>query len=74
MSSAELFALIALATVGTFTPGPNSGCVPATLFRGVNSVSPEAAAWITTPTTSRTAASSVRSTSSTDSWMNSVGL
>ena len=37
----------------TFTPGPNSGCVPANLFRGANSVSPEAAAWITTPTTSR---------------------
>lgn len=35
----------------TFTPGPNSGCVPTNLFRGVNSVSPEAAAWITTPTT-----------------------
>ncbi len=37
----------------TFRPGPNSGCVPANLFRGVNSVSPEAAAWITTPTTNR---------------------
>ena len=37
----------------TFRPGPNSGCVPANLFRGVNSVSPEAAAWITAPTTSR---------------------
>ncbi len=37
----------------TFTPGANSGCVPANLFRGANSVSPQAAAWITTPTTSR---------------------
>lgn len=37
----------------TFTPGANSGCVPVNLFRGVNSVSPEATAWITTPTTSR---------------------
>ena len=37
----------------TFRPGANSGCVPANLFRGINSVSPEAAAWITTPTTNR---------------------
>jgi outer membrane receptor protein involved in Fe transport len=37
----------------TFTPGANSGCVPVNLFRGANSVTPEAAAWITTPTTSR---------------------
>jgi outer membrane receptor protein involved in Fe transport len=37
----------------TFRPGANSGCVPANLFRGANSVSPEAAAWITTPTTTR---------------------
>lgn len=37
----------------TFRPGANSGCVPANLFRGINSVSPEATAWITTPTTNR---------------------
>ncbi|MCX9146390.1 TonB-dependent receptor domain-containing protein [Erythrobacter sp. WG] len=37
----------------TFTPGANSGCVPVNLFRGVNSVTPEAANWITTPTTNR---------------------
>lgn len=37
----------------TFTPGANSGCVPANLFRGINSVSPAAANWITTPTTNR---------------------
>lgn len=37
----------------TFTPGANSGCVPANLFRGVNSVSAAATDWITTPTTNR---------------------
>jgi outer membrane receptor protein involved in Fe transport len=37
----------------SFTPGANSGCVPVNLFRGVNSVTPQAAAWITTPTTNR---------------------
>ncbi|GIX18593.1 MAG: hypothetical protein KatS3mg120_0269 [Erythrobacter sp.] len=37
----------------TFTPGANSGCVPVNLFRGVNSVTPEAVEWITTPTTDR---------------------
>jgi len=37
----------------SFRPGANSGCVPVNLFRGVNSVTPEAAAWITTPTTNR---------------------
>jgi iron complex outermembrane receptor protein len=30
----------------TFTPGPNSGCVPVNIF-GENTVSPEARAWIT---------------------------
>lgn len=37
----------------TFTPGANSGCVAANLFQGANSVSPEAAAWIAQPTTTR---------------------
>ena len=37
----------------TFTPGANSGCVPVNLFRGVNSVTPAAANWITAPTTNR---------------------
>ncbi len=37
----------------TFTPGANSGCVPVNLFRGVNSVTPAAANWITTPTTNK---------------------
>ncbi|TAD74965.1 MAG: TonB-dependent receptor [Sphingomonadales bacterium] len=37
----------------TFRPGANSGCVPANLFRGINSVSQEATDWITTPTTNR---------------------
>lgn len=36
----------------TFTPGPNSGCVPVNLFNGANSVSPQAASWITQRTTS----------------------
>jgi iron complex outermembrane recepter protein len=35
----------------TFTPGPNSGCVPVNLFQGENSVTPQAAAWITQRTT-----------------------
>ena len=37
----------------TFRPGANSGCVPVNLFRGINSVTPAAANWITTPTTNR---------------------
>jgi len=37
----------------SFRPGANSGCVPVNLFRGVNSVTPQAASWITTPTTNR---------------------
>jgi outer membrane receptor protein involved in Fe transport len=37
----------------SFTPGASSGCVPVNLFRGVNSVTPAAASWITTPTTNR---------------------
>ncbi len=35
----------------TFTPGPNSGCVPVNLFNGENSVTAEAADFITEPTT-----------------------
>jgi iron complex outermembrane recepter protein len=37
----------------SFTPGANSGCVPANLFRGINSLSPEAASWIAQPTTTQ---------------------
>lgn len=37
---------------GSFTPGPNSGCVPINLF-GHGSVSEEAAAWIMTDSLSR---------------------
>ena len=35
----------------TFTPGPNSGCVPINLFNGFDSVTPEALNFITAPTT-----------------------
>ena len=37
----------------TFTPGPNSGCVPINLFNGANSVTPQALAFITTETVTR---------------------
>ena len=37
----------------TFTPGPNSGCVPINLFNGVNSVTPEAVDFITERTTTK---------------------
>ncbi len=37
----------------TFTPGPNSGCVPINLFNGPNSVTPEAVDFITERTTTK---------------------
>lgn len=37
----------------TFTPGPNSGCVPINLFNGEVAVSPAALDFITDPTTTR---------------------
>ncbi len=37
---------------GSFTPGPNSGCVPVNIL-GANAVSPEAAAWIMADSLSR---------------------
>jgi iron complex outermembrane recepter protein len=47
----EIFPVIA---PGFFTFRPDDGtCVPANILGGANSISPEAAAWITTPTTNR---------------------
>lgn len=37
----------------SFTPGPNSGCVPVNLFNGPASVTPAAANWIRQDTTTR---------------------
>src|SRR6185503_13617141 len=39
--------LLGAAWAGSFTPGPNSGCVPVNIL-GTNAVSPEARDWIMT--------------------------